>query len=563
MKRVYQSVSEQLKDTFKRSSGVVFVMFIAALIVAISLTMMNQFVFSIYGSGQGDVGRLALGFNGLQSNLRYLVYEAKAEELDENIAQIESLYKKVQFELESLEKSMIQKQSRVIYDEIVEKVNQYEEIKAEIIRYEIEKGKYNSKKIFENENVQISKDIEVRIGQLFELMSQKGNFYSTLAMILSMLIAVTAFVIGVLIYRSALKKVQETINRIGIPLAKLTFDSQEIAKGNLQIEIEKEGEYEIRILEESLGQTVGALRSYVSDISLKLKAIVSNDFTIQLDHEYTGDFTPIHDSLEQILDFLNDLFHQIEATSLEVNSGANYMANSALDLAEGTCRQKEAVDEITNKVEDLYRHTQSNEKLCEKADNLSKTAKVSAESGKIKMHNMVGSMETINESSKKVSAILHTINDIAEQTNLLALNSQIEAARAGIHGRSFAVVANEVSNLADRCAEAARESEKMIEATMKAVQSGNREMEETVNTLNSTVENIDITAEIVHNILDATKEQQVAVEKVKEEIEKIADSVHKYARSAEESAATSQQFSAQSDMLQELLRHMKLRDFRK
>lgn len=559
MTKNYQSVSEQLNDTFKRSSGVVFMMFVAALILAISLSMMNQFVFSIYGSGQGDVGRLALQFNALQSDLRYLVYEGKAEELDANVEEIENLYQEVRRELFSLEKSMIQKQSIVIYQEIVEQVNQYEGIKTEIIRYEKEKGKYNSKKIFENENVQISQDLEERIGLLFELMSQKGKDFSTLATVFSMLIALFAFGIGVVIYRMATKRVQMTINQIGIPLAELTLASQEIAKGNLQIEIKKEGDYEIGILEESLGQTVVALRSYVSDISLKLKAIVSNDFTIQLDHDYAGDFAPIHDSLEQILDFLNDLFRQIEETSLEVNSGASYMANSALELAESTHRQKEAVDEISNKVEDLYRHTQSNEKLCEKADFLSKTAKVSAESGKIKMHNMVGSMETINESSKRVSAILHTINDIAEQTNLLALNSQIEAARAGIHGRSFAVVANEVSNLADRCAEAARESEKMIEATMKAVQSGNVEMEETVTTLNTTVENIEITAEVVHRILDATKDQQVAVEKVKEEIGKIADSVHQYAKNAEESAATSQQFSAQSDMLQELLRHMKLR----
>lgn len=555
----YRNVSKVLKDTFQKSLGSLIIMLSLLLILTLVITFINKSVFKVYGSGQGAVGSLELQFNALHSQLRYLVYESTSSNQSDVMVEVENMATDLIEDSNALEIIMINPESKERYGKIIKLLEEYINIKDNILEYEKNQGKYNSKKLYNNEASQIAENMDASIRKLYAYMSNKGSTSSNQVLIVSIIATVISLILGIFIALIAFKRVNKTIAGICDPLEQLTVNSQEIAKGNLHVNIIVTSDNEIGILARSLMNTVDSLNNYIVDISDKLQNIVDNDLTVDMIQEYTGDFKPIQNSLVKINTFLNDVFQQIGIASTEVFSGASQVADSALSLAEGTSNQYLAIEEISHEIISVTNNAKENEVLCEEADKLSKSAKISAETGKNKMNNMVLAMESINETSNEISSILQSINDIAEQTNLLALNAQIEAARAGEAGKGFVVVANEIAHLADRCSMASRESELMIKATLEAVHKGNLEAKETNEVLENAVEAIDVVADVVHKILGKTKNQQEAIEHVSTDIKGISDIIYSNSATAQESAAASEQLTAQADILKGLLKNMKLK----
>lgn len=555
----YRSVSKELKETFQKSLGSFIIMLTLLLIFTLGITFINKTVFKVYGSGQGEVGSLQLQFNTLHSQLRYLVYESISNNQADVISEVENISTKIMNDSKSLESIMINPESKVIYGEVIKSLDEYMNIKEGILQYEKDQGRYNSKKLYNNEAGKIAENMDTSIRELYTYMSNKGSNSSNRILLISIFATIISLLLGLLITIIAFKRVNKTIFGICEPLERLTSNSQEIARGNLHVDIKATTDNEIGLLAKSLINTVDTLNNYILDISDKLQNIVENDLTVNITQEYAGDFKPIQSSLVKIFSFLNEVFQQIGIASTEVFAGASQVADSALSLAEGTSNQYHVIEGISQEISIVTGNAKSNERLCEEADKLSKSAKSSAEIGKNKMNNMVQAMESINVTSNKISSILQNINDIAEQTNLLALNAQIEAARAGDAGKGFVVVANEVAHLADRCAMASRESEMMIEATLEAVQNGNREAKETTEVLRDAVDEIDIVADVVHKILILTNDQQQAIEHVSLDVKGIADIIHGNSATAQESAAASEQLTAQANILKSLLENMKLK----
>ncbi|MGB4658098.1 MAG: HAMP domain-containing methyl-accepting chemotaxis protein [Mobilitalea sp.] len=553
------SVSKQLKDSFFKALNVLTVMLVLLITFTLTITFVNKSVFETYGSGQGKVGSLELKFNSLHAQLRYLVYDATAEDQQDSMDRISVMWEEILQDAKALDTIMTQKDSKNIYENAITLLDQYGPIKDKILQYEIDQGKYNSKKLYSNEASQIAEDLESSISKLFVHLSNQGSTSSRNFLVLSIVISIFALLVIGVIIAILIKRINITIQDICVPLGALTFNSQELSKGNLHVEVAQSGKNEIGMLAQSLADTVESLNIYVLDISDKLQHIVDNDLTIELEQEYIGDFKPIQHSLEKILNFLNDVFRQIEQSSYEVYAGAEQISEGAMNLAEGTNSQSTAIQEISEAILNISNNAKSNETLCVTADKLSTSAKNSAEIGKMKMNGMISTMSVITDKSKQISIVLQTINDIADQTNLLALNAQIEAARAGDAGRGFTVVANEVAKLAEKCSIAAKQTEKMIGATLEAVQRGDIEVKDTAEALRETEEGIEIAADAVNKILEETNRQQKAIEYVLNEINNISDIVRSNSATAEESAAASQQLTAQAEILRTLLHKMRLR----
>ena len=302
------------------------------------------------------------------------------------------------------------------------------------------------------------------------------------------------------------------------------------------------------------------LRYYVQDILEKLSMIAAHDLTVRIEGEYKGEFIPLKESMNNIIDFLNELFRNLNNISGNVYAGADRIARSSQDFAEVTANEEIVIKEVEKAIHNVLEQALNNEKLCNKANELTNSAKDSVSVSKQQVEQMIAAMNKINEVSQNISGVLDAINSIAEQTNLLALNASIEAARAGESGKGFAVVAAEISKLADQSAIAANDSRKMIAETLSAIEEGTKGASGTINELLVTVQNIESAVQVTGEILDATKLQKLEVGNVTNKVEDISRIISTSAEAVMEDASVSQELAAQSENLQNMLQSIKYID---
>ncbi len=549
-----KSVSRSLHTIFLSSMGQLAAICFVLVCFIIIITALNRQVFNRYGTGQGKAGTVELKFSALHEDVRYLVFETRKGEQEEDMAEIEGTYEELVGSVHALHDILQGKENEELYVSVAALIEDYSDIMGQIIEYEKQGGKYNSEKLYNNEASALAREMKGLMEQLFYNMNASAGHYYKMFAAESILavIAVIGLSIFILIY--SLKKSGKAIRDICLPLEELTICSEEIAKGNLHVSIKNNGDGEIGSLAKSLAETVKSLNTYIEDISGKLGHIADHDLTDEITLEYEGDFEPIGKSLIEILQSLNDIFARIDVASDEVYAGASQVADGAQNLAQGTLVQSGLIDRIRAEVKNISGKADINRGLCEKAGIVTQQTKVFAEDGKKKVEELIVSMKTIDNTSDKISKILQSINDIAGQTNLLALNAGIEAARAGEAGKGFAVVAGEVSRLADRCAAAAKETAGMITETREAVERGNEETRKAGESILKMLENIADIDSSVKEIGERTGEQGNAIGEITDKMEDIIRIVNDNSSTAEESAAASEQLFVQAELLKNTLK---------
>ena len=166
---------------------------------------------------------------------------------------------------------------------------------------------------------------------------------------------------------------------------------------------------------------------------------------------------------------------------------------------------------------------------------------------------VVGTMASINDSSKRIAEIIGVIDGIAFQTNILALNAAVEAARAGEQGRGFAVVASEVRNLAQRSAAAAKEIKALIDDSVEKVNAGTLLADKAGNTMNEVVTSVKRVTGIIGEIADASAEQTTGIEQVNQAIAAMDQATQQNASLVEESAAAAASMREQAGSLNRVI----------
>jgi methyl-accepting chemotaxis protein len=396
-----------------------------------------------------------------------------------------------------------------------------------------------------------SEDLDTIITEQVDKMLKRSQtlFYTSIALVsVATVIAILCvFLIGSNILKSIAK-----------PLVEINEAAREMSEGNLHFEITYESNDEIGKVADSLRSSIHTLRSYVDDISRGMEAFAEGNFTIQPTSEWKGDFIEIYNAFELFESHMADTVVGIQQVAEQVESGAQQVSATSMELAQGATDQATVMQEFTSTLEGVSNQVAENADYAEDISRRVEQVGVEISATNDKMRDMVKSMAEIEESSQKIRQIIDTINDVATQTNLLALNASIEAARAGEAGRGFAVVANQVTALATQSAEAAKESTQLIEASIREVENGMSLTASIAQQQESVATNTQTIVEEVENVATTLKSQNDSFVQLSDGITQINDVIQTNSATSQECAASSQEMSGQASVLDGLVRGFKV-----
>ncbi|MGL1955888.1 MAG: methyl-accepting chemotaxis protein [Colwellia sp.] len=296
---------------------------------------------------------------------------------------------------------------------------------------------------------------------------------------------------------------------------------------------------------------ITAQKKATAEIKQVLSSISQGDLTQGIDNKLEGEFRVIGESLNDLIDILNEMVGGIRSASSNVFDSAQKIAKGNNELSHRTEAQASSLEETAAAMEELTSTVQQNAENSTEASKLSSSVMDKAKNGGFVVKNAITAMSDINKSSKKIADIISVIDEIAFQTNLLALNAAVEAARAGEQGRGFAVVAAEVRNLAQRSAGAAKEIKGLINDSVEAVGQGTILVDETGKTFTELVTSIEEVSKMIKDIDNAGKEQSTGISEVSAAVSQMDEMTQQNATLVEEAAASSKSMEEESQQLLE------------
>ena len=334
---------------------------------------------------------------------------------------------------------------------------------------------------------------------------------------------------------------------------------------NLSADQELEAFYgrsdEIGMIAQTTHRVCGCLRQTIDDVGRILGEMAGGNLSVdvtQNESYYIGDFRALSESLKSIRANLTNVIRDIAQVARQVDSSAGRVSTGAQALSQGTLEQAASIDGLVANVSTITTQIQTSTVRCGDATDLVRKATGYAAEADTKMEQLTEATQNIDRSSAQIGTIIKTIEDIAFQTNILALNAAVEAARAGSAGKGFSVVADEVRNLAAKSAEAAQNTNSLINRSIQDVKSGTESTDLAVSAMRVIDDCIQSIKELMDEIAAASVQQSEMIVLVENGIREISAVVQTNSSAAEKSAAVSMELSNQARTLNSLISRFRI-----
>ncbi|MNQ20245.1 Methyl-accepting chemotaxis protein I [compost metagenome] len=288
------------------------------------------------------------------------------------------------------------------------------------------------------------------------------------------------------------------------------------------------------------------------------EAVSAGNLTSHIVVESRDETGQLMHALKNMNDKLVSIVGQVRAGTESISTASSEIAAGNLDLSSRTEEQASSLEETASSMEELTSTVKLNADNARSANQLAIDASQIASKGGVVVSEVVSTMGSINDSSRKIVDIISVIDGIAFQTNILALNAAVEAARAGEQGRGFAVVASEVRNLAQRSSAAAKEIKGLIDDSVQKVEAGSQLVDKAGRTMDEIVQSISHVTQIMNQITDASDEQRTGIEQVNRAIGQMDQVTQQNAALVEEAAAAAESMQEQAAKLAEVVGVFKL-----
>lgn len=366
--------------------------------------------------------------------------------------------------------------------------------------------------------------------------------------------------VNILLLLFAALFMQHLAQRIQAPLGRVTSRISTLAQGDLHtaVEIEKTRD-ETETLSLALANTITSINRYTSELSRVLAELSQSNLDVSVTGDFIGDFVVMKNSLNQIVAFLNQIMNAIQQSFVEVAQTAHHVQEESLQIERSSSGQAELLSQlhdatrvIGTNVDEIDSHTGTMREFVDKVT-------TSMSLGKTHMAEMLEAINQIQIDSEEIKKINQFMEDIALQTNLLALNASIEAARAGNAGSGFAVVAREISRLAEKSGQSSRQTAMIIENSQQAIFDGVRCAEQTSVSIEEIAMLSTKISDITVTLTDALNVEKSALENITQQTSKINQLSKSNLESSRQSAVASRILTEQADKLQNMVNRFNLR----
>ena len=557
----------KIEDRLKRAFTVVILLAsigsIVGIISMIFVTKEFKYAMNNYALPQGDIALFMNEYAECRSNMRGIIGYDDQDLVNTLLQKYEGRKEKTYKLLETMEETVVTDEGRAAYQKIEKALEAYLKKEAEVIALgTTEGGKLPAQQMAIAEITPLYTELDEATMELMNINIEKEEelekYCKTLELCCMILMIVLAICAGI-----AGKRISSYIaHGIAWPLSELENRFDAFAGGDITTPFLQSNEKdEIAGLMNSSYDMAEKLNQIIFDVNRLCEEMGKGNFDIHSECEssYVGDFKGLLTAIQTMTHNISNTLIEVNDAAEQVNIGASNLAEAAQDLAEGATDQASSVQEMQATMNTLSEGLKETVRSMDDAYKQATKCAQDAHLSRQEMGNMVASMNRISETSKKIENIIAEIEDIASQTNLLSLNASIEAARAGAAGAGFAVVADQIRNLADQSAKSAVDTRALVEDTLFEIQEGNKVAYRTSEVLDGVVKLVEGIADTSKMLSENAEQQSLAMEQADAGIERISEVVQSNSAAAQESSATSQELSAQAMSMSDLVGRFNLK----